>query len=85
MREPNDWRLNSQEKYLKGVTLYRKAYVRYSETWEHDHCEFCWDKFMEGSEPDVLHDGYATDDNYRWICQTCFDDFKDLFDWKVAS
>ncbi len=83
MREENDWRLQGQETYLKGIPLWWKRYTRYSESWEHDHCEFCWAKFMEGDDPDVLHEGYATEDNYRWICGQCFEDFKDLFGWEV--
>ena len=74
-----DWRLQGQEKYLKGVTLERKKYVKYRDGWEHDHCEFCSAKFS--LEKGDLHEGYATEDNYRWICDTCFNDFKDLFEW----
>ncbi|MDT7806778.1 MAG: hypothetical protein QOJ70_591 [Acidobacteriota bacterium] len=40
---------------------------------------------MEEDYPDVLHEGYATEDNYRWICEQCFKDFKDLFEWKVMA
>ena len=83
MREEDDWRLQGQEKYLKGISLSWKKYTRYSENWEHDHCEFCWATFTEEDYPDVLHEGYATEDNYRWICQTCFEDFKDMFGWAV--
>lgn len=85
MREEDDWRLQGQETYLKGVHLWWKRYVRYSERWEHDHCEFCWAKFMVEDYPDVLHEGYATEDNYRWICEQCFDDFKVLFEWEVMQ
>ena len=45
MAEKNDWRLTGQENYLKGVTLYWKKYSRYSDTWDHDHCDFCWAEF----------------------------------------
>jgi hypothetical protein len=83
MREENDWRLTNQETYLKGVPLCRKKYVQYSDSWEHEHCEFCWAKFMNEDAPDVLREGYATEDNYRWICGQCFEDFKDLFQWEV--
>ncbi len=76
-----DWRLQGQEKYLHGAVLVKKKYQRYRVGWEHDHCEFCGTKFSlkEGD----LHEGYATQDNYRWICDTCFDDFKKQFEWKV--
>jgi hypothetical protein len=85
MREEDDWRLQGQETYLKDITLFWKTYTRYSESWDHDHCEFCWAEFTEENRSDVLHEGYATEDNYRWICEECFEDFKDLFDWKVAQ
>jgi hypothetical protein len=84
MRERDDWRLQSQEKYLKGATLSWKQYARPSESWDHDHCEFCWDKFMDPDSADTLHEGYATADN-RWICPRCFEDFVDLFDWVVTN
>jgi hypothetical protein len=82
-----DWRLTGQEGYLRGVTLVRRRYRRYRKNpeWDHDHCEFCWAKFMIEDYPGVLHEGYATLDDYRWICDRCFDDFKELFDWKLAA
>jgi hypothetical protein len=83
--EESDWRLQGQEKYLVGVTLVHRAYRRYAANprWDHDHCEFCWDKFMVEDLPDVLHEGYCTLDEYRWICATCFADFKGRFGWTV--
>lgn len=83
-RKMNDWRLQGQEKYLKGVVLQRKKYQRYRPGWDHDHCEFCGAKFSEGL-PDTLHEGYSTTDNYHWICDDCFKDFKDQFEWKVQT
>ena len=49
----------------------RKRYRVYSETWEHDHCEFCTAKFMDADfspehrtfiegHPEVLTEGYTT-------------------------
>lgn len=81
MIDSNDWRLQGQEEYLKGVSLTLKKYTKYREDWDHDHCEFCSEKFMEEGNPDCLHEGYATSDNYRWICKQCFDDFKEMFSW----
>jgi hypothetical protein len=85
MPDSNDWRLDNQQTYLQGVTLIWKRYSRPSETWDHDHCEFCWAKFMEGDAPDALHEGYTTEDNKRWICKGCFEDFKEMFKWRVIS
>jgi hypothetical protein len=78
-----DWRLQGQEKYLKGVCLSKKRYGKYREGWEHDHCEFCGAKFSE-REGD-LGTGYATQDDYHWVCEKCYDDFKDMFQWKISG
>jgi hypothetical protein len=80
----DDWRLQGQEAYLTEATLEWKPYTRYSESWAHDHCEFCSAKFSEaGSVASTLHEGYATPDKYRWICAACFEDFKERFRWRV--
>jgi hypothetical protein len=66
-----DWRLTGQEGYLKGALVVRKPYLAYSDTWNHDHCSFCWATFAEPDEVDafrgdpadpreVLTEGYAT-------------------------
>ena len=79
-----DWRLQGQEKYLKNATLRRKSWSQIPKGPDHDHCEFCWAKFAaESLIPDALHEGYATLDNYRWICPNCFEDFKDRFQWRA--
>ena len=82
MREEGDWRLTNQLSYFKGATLSWQRY-RPTDRWEHDHCEFCWIKFRDDEDPEILREGYATPDGYRWVCQTCFEDFKDLFEWKL--
>ncbi|MCI0613976.1 hypothetical protein L0244_13400 [bacterium] len=84
MREPNDWRLAGQERFLKGVDLIWKRYRQPSDSWDHDHCSFCWAKFAEIDEPNSLREGYTTSDDYHWICQKCFEDFQDLFAWNVV-
>jgi hypothetical protein len=59
MIDKKDWRLQGQEKYLKGVSLNLKKYSTYHDAWDHDHCEFCWAKFsLKGSSED-LDEGYA--------------------------
>ena len=85
MSNKHDWRLTNQEEYLQGVTLYWKKYNRYSDTWDHDHCSFCWVEFsLEGSDG-ALTEGYVTADDYHWICEICFHDFKDMFKWRVGK
>ena len=85
MIERNDWRLHGQENYLKGAKLVWKRYTRYSADWDHDHCQFCMAKFMDIDTPEVLREGYATLDNYSWICKRCYEDFKQMFAWQVDS
>ena len=47
----------------------------YSDSWEHDHCEFCWAKFMDPAyseehraaveaDPAILTEGYTTTDEH---------------------
>jgi len=67
----DDWRLDrGQARYLRGATVVRKPYHAWSETWEHDHCELCWAKFVDPTvseahaqlvrdDPTVLTEGYA--------------------------
>lgn len=95
-----DWRLTGQEDVLADAVLARKRYRARSETWEHEHCEFCWAKFMDPDfspehrkfiedNPDVLTEGYTTTDehpqgaDFYWICDTCFNDFRERFGWQV--
>ena len=47
----------------------------------HTHCEFCWAKFSTYKED--LKWGYTTYDKRFWICEECFNDFKDRFQWEV--
>ena len=79
----SDWRIDNA-KWTRGAVLRFKKYMRYSETWEHDHCAGCWTKFMESRGPGVLTEDYVTEDNKRWICPECFRDLKDVMEWKLV-
>ena len=89
---PDDWRRMGQERFLpSGTTFARRAYRPYSDSWDHDHCEFCDVKFTAadvGTREDVLTEGYATTDDhahgaeYHWVCDRCFRDFADEFGWR---
>ncbi len=81
MREENDWRLRNQEDYLKNKTLIKVECRKPSEKWDHDHCDFCWAKFSEYDGD--IHEGYCTKDESIWICEECYEDFKDMFEWKI--
>lgn len=76
----NDWRLTNQMNYLYRATLKKAIFIE-SSTNDHEHCEFCWDKFGEGES--LLKAGYCTLDGYRWICNTCFQDFQKQFEWHI--
>ena len=78
----SDWRLQGQEKYLFGKTLILKNYADRKTKTDHDHCEFCSDKFSE-IIPDCLQSGYTTIDDYHWVCEKCYSDFKESFKWKT--
>jgi hypothetical protein len=43
----DDWRRTGQEEYLTGVRLTWKRFQAYSGNWDHEHCEFCWKKFLD--------------------------------------
>lgn len=89
---------------MPGESLRRtsKPYRARSETWEHNHCEFCSAKFMDPgfseahrlfvqAHPDVLTEGYTTTAEHarsaacHWVCRRCFEDFADLFQWRVVA
>ena len=75
----DDWRLNDQIKYLYQKKLVFSRFFPHGDV-DHVHCEFCFSKFS--NEPEDLHDGYCTLDQYYWICNECYHDFKDMFQWK---
>ena len=83
MVEDNDWRLTNQETYLSGASLVHRPYQPVAGN-DHDHCAFCWAKFMIEDYPDVLHEGYSTLHSDHWICDPCFHDFSDRFHWRVS-
>jgi hypothetical protein len=84
----DDWRLQGQEKYLQGAILRWAIWEPPREGWDHDHCEFCWVHFADHvleDDPKTLLEGYVTEDNYRWICAPCFEDFKERFGFAVRE
>ena len=85
--KPDDWRLTGQEAYLFGVHLEWSNWTIPADNpaWDHDHCEFCWSKFMSVESSEAEHAGYTTADRRHWICLRCFHDFKNRFEWKVRA
>jgi len=82
MIEENDWRLTNQESYLKNKLLIAKNYKDRITNTDHDHCEFCLERFSEDISD--LNFGYSTEDNYYWICDECYNDFKNKLGWKLV-
>ena len=78
-----DWRIDNA-KWTRGAQMRLTKYSRPNEDWDHDHCEGCWDKFMESGPPDALTEGYVNENNDRWICPECFRDLKNEMEWKLA-
>jgi hypothetical protein len=72
-----------QESYLLGKQLIYKQWIQYQENWDHDHCEFCMAKFS--NYKDALHSGYCTMDERQWICEDCYNDFKEFFQWRTVN
>ena len=85
MTAPDDWRLTNQERYLMAAVLHWATWKQTNPNWDHDHCEFCWAKFREDANPDTLQAGYTTNDGHRWICASCFEDFRDRFQFHVEK
>jgi hypothetical protein len=86
----NDWRLDiggGPEMY--GVTLYWRTFTKLRDDWDHEHCEFCFAKFVESHESfataSTLSEGFVIPDGYKWVCSTCFEDFKEHFSWIVSD
>ena len=81
LTEEEDWRLmRGQETYLKCVSLKKQAYQPIPPN-DHDHCEFCMEKFSAGD----LTEGYCTLDGKIWICPQCYEHFKKPFRWKLEE
>lgn len=76
----SDWRLNGQERYLYGVKLKHMNIKDKLNLSDHEHCEFCFEKIS--NYPNTLYDAYCTEDEYHWVCDNCYNDFKMRFNWK---
>ena len=60
------------EEYLEGDKI--------RHFW-HEHCEFCWEKALT-DEPGEF---YCTRDFSYWICENCFHDFREKFNWAAKG
>jgi len=80
----NDWRLRGQEEYMLGLKFKQ---MNFTGVKLHAHCEFCWHKFME--EPNGIEDcsnrGFFCQEKKYWVCEECFQEFRNMFDWEVIG
>ena len=80
----DDWRLTGKQADLQGLSFEIVPYHRYSLTRIHDHCELCFAKFSEDAA-ESLHHGFHAEHEGRWVCEVCFDDFRERFAWTVTQ
>jgi hypothetical protein len=79
----DDWRFQGQD-WLREELLRYQPYAPQRQGSEHDHCEFCWVPFRTGGMAGTAKEGYVTKDR-RWICETCYEDFKLTFNWVLET
>lgn len=90
MLADNDWRLDGQEQYLRkflrGAEIRFKIWLTHDDGRDHDHCEFCWAKIWDRAHGTEEYDhAYVTVDDRHWICEPCFADFKDRFEFHESA
>lgn len=78
-----DWRWGNQKKYMDDIVIVHRKYSEKETKNNHDHCEFCW-ATLGLDVPDNV-DSYCTEDEYRWICPECYNDFKEYFKWTLKN
>ena len=92
---PEFWEIAYREKnaFYQDIERYAKSHVentnkgheylegeKIQHFW-HEHCELCYEKAMT----DISGIFYCTEDMKHWICEECFNDFKERFDWQEKS
>ena len=94
-----DWRPQIRDHCLYGAALTLKIYCDLSEgawiypnrietlsdSFNHEHCNFCWQRISDTSWPDGIQEAYTDQDQDSWVCPRCYDLLKDIFKWKIAE
>ena len=95
-----DWRVETYNGELNGKEFFLRKFVTIPasnpmEIYDHDHCEFCWQKITDLDIPDSDAQGYVTlgyvgetdEKSMRkhWVCEKCFNDFKERFDFRIKK
>lgn len=89
-----DPRLTWQDEYLTRATLQWQRFHAPGDDKAHEHCEFCWATIDDVTRargrhgPDCVHEAYVVAQGDLkgecWVCQRCYVDFKDRFEWTVV-
>jgi hypothetical protein len=85
-----DGGLDEEDRRFEGARLLRKPYERWSDTWDHDHCVYCWATFSLDT-PGALTKGYAVQDDptfgddYSWICVSCVNKRRGLVAYDILN
>ena len=79
----DDWRIQGQEGYLLDKYLQHRRFDRKLCVADFDQCDFCWDCFDEDRENPLF--AYFEPEKKVWICEKCFNDFKEFFRWTVEE
>ncbi len=92
---PDFWAVAYRDKnaFYQEIKKYAKRFVQESgkghdflegekiQSFWHEHCEFCFEKAMT----DKACTFYCTEDLKYWICEECFNDFKEQFSFTEKS
>jgi len=73
----SEW-MKHQLGLLGGANLLRSKWVH--EEWNHAHCELCMDTIDAST---CL--AYCTEDFKKWVCEGCYQDFKETFGWVLLE
>lgn len=49
---------------------------------DHDHCTFCGITISSHNYEGSIKNAYFKDDSCEWVCQKCFEQFKNKMNWK---
>lgn len=73
-----DWRLSrGQEDYLSGVVFHKERMLpQPQDLGFHKHCELCWTTLSPYGTDE--HEGYVSENRQYWLCQSCFQEFKNI-------
>lgn len=84
MKKMGNWYFGDEEVgYLTGLKLKYKKFVP-SNGDDHDHCNICGAKFSARGGDDQL-EGYTDIYDKIWICDECFAEFQQRFQWEAME